>query len=81
MWKQLKHAMVESIREVYASVRVQGKNLKNVLWKDKIKAAVRRKEVLPTSNEETKERCMEAYRGIEERRERLKGVYTKAKRK
>ena len=36
-------------------------------WNDKIKAAVRRKEtawkgVLAASDEETKERCMEAYR-------------------
>ena len=36
-------------------------------WGDEIKAAVRRKEaawkgVLAASNEETKERCMEAYR-------------------
>ena len=44
-----------------------GKTPKSVWWNDEIKAAVSRKEaawkgVLATSDE-TKERCMEAYRG------------------
>ena len=44
-----------------------GKNLKRVWCTDKIKAAVRRKEaawkgLLAASDEETKERSMEAYR-------------------
>ena len=39
----------------------------SVWWNDEIKAAVRRKvaawkEMLAASNEEAKERCMEAYR-------------------
>ena len=59
--------MVESAREVYGSVRVGEKNQKSVWWKDEIKAVVRRNEeawngVLAASDEETKERCMEAYR-------------------
>ena len=67
MWEQVKRAMVESAREVCGSVRVRGKNPKSVWWNDGIKAAVRRKEtawkeVLPASDEETKERCMEVYR-------------------
>ena len=58
---------MESAKEVCSSVRVGGKNPKGVLWNDEIKAAVRRKEdawkgVLAASDEETKERCMEAYR-------------------
>ena len=40
---------------------------RSMWWNDEIKAAVRRKEtawkkVLAASDEETKERCMEAYR-------------------
>ena len=66
------------MREVSDSMRVGGRNPKSVWWNDKIKAAVRRKEaawneVLTASNEEAKERCI--YR------ERLKGVYIRAKRK
>ena len=50
-------------REVYGSVRGGGgENPKSVWWKDEIKPAVRRKEVLVPSDEEAKERCMEAYR-------------------
>ena len=65
--------MVESTREVRGSVRVRGKSPESVWWNDEVKAAVRRneaawKEVLAASDEETKERCMEAYR------EKLKGV-------
>ena len=44
MWEQVKWAMVESAREVYGSVKVGGKNPKNVWWNDEIKAVVRRKE-------------------------------------
>ena len=48
-------------------MRVGEKNPKSVWWNNKINAAVRRKEaawkkVLAARNEETKERCMEAYR-------------------
>ena len=67
MLEEVKWAMVENAREVCGSVRVAGKNPKSVRWNDKIKAAVRRKEaawkeVLAASNEETRERCIEAYR-------------------
>ena len=41
------------------SVIVGGKNPKSVLWNDEIKAAVKRNQVLVTSNEEAKERYME----------------------
>ena len=44
--------MVESAREVRGSVRVGGKR-NEATWK----------RVLAGSNEETKEKCMEAYRG------------------
>ena len=44
------------------SVKAEGKNPKSVWWNDEVKAAVRRKEELAASNEETKERCMEVYR-------------------
>ena len=51
--------MVESAREVCSSVRVGGKDPKNVRWNDEVKAAVRRKEagwkeVLAASDEEAK---------------------------
>ena len=57
IWKQVKWAMVESVREVCGSVKMRGKNLKSVWWNDEVKAAVRRKEaawkeVLAASNEE-----------------------------
>ena len=59
--------MVERAREVRGSVRAGGKIPKSVWWYDEIKASVRRKEtvwkgMLAASDEETKERCMEAYR-------------------
>ena len=58
--------MVESAREVCGSVRVGGKNPESVWWNDEIKAPVRRKEAawkgVLTASEETKERCMEAYK-------------------
>ena len=54
-------------REVCGSVRVGGKNPKSVWWNNEIKTAFRRKEaawerVLAASDEETKERCMKAYK-------------------
>ena len=63
--------MVKSVREVCGSVRIGGKNQEGVWWNEEIKAAVRRKEaswkgVLAASDEDTRERCMEAY--IEEKR-------------
>ena len=42
MWEQVKWAMVESAREVCDSVRVGGKNPKNVWWNEEMKVAVRR---------------------------------------
>ena len=59
MWEEVKRARVESAREVCGSVIVGGKNPKSVLWNDEIKAAVKRNQVLVTSNEEAKERYME----------------------
>ena len=63
----IKWAIVESSREVCGSVRAGGKSPKSVWWNNEIKAAVREKEaawkgVLAVSDEEKKERCMEAYR-------------------
>ena len=59
-------------------MRVGGKSPKSVWWKDEIKATVRRKEaawkeVLVASDEEAKERCMEAYR--EEKRTFKRCIY------
>ena len=56
-------------------MRAVGKNPKSVWWNDEVKAAVWRKEatwkeLLAASDEETKERCMEAYR--EEKKEKRK---------
>ena len=45
-----------------------------------LRERTQRKEVLAVSNEEAKERCMEVYRE-EKRKERLKGVYIRSKRK
>ena len=66
MWEQVKQAMVESAWEVCGSVKVGGENPKSVWWSDKMGAAVGRREdawkrVLVASDEENKERCMEAY--------------------
>ena len=54
-------------RSMWFSESWGGKNPKSKWWNDEIKAAVRRKEaawkgVLAASNEETKEKRMEAYR-------------------
>ena len=63
MWEQAKRKMVECAREVCGSVRVGGEEVtQSVWWNDEIKAAVRRKEMLPANDEESKERCMEMYR-------------------
>ena len=81
MWEQVKRAMVESAREVHGSVRVRGKNPKSVCWNDEIKAAFRRKEaawkyVLAATGEEKRNMY-----GSVKRREKLKNVYIRAKRK
>ena len=67
IWKQVNRTMVESAREVYGPMKVEGKNPKSAWWNDEVKAAVRRKEaawkeVLAASDEEAKERWMEAYK-------------------
>ena len=62
--------MVESTREVCGSVGE--KNLKSLWWNDEGKAVIRRKVVLAASDEESKERCMEAQR---EEQRKVKGVY------
>ena len=59
-----------------------GENPKSVWWIDEMKAAVRRKEaawkgVLAASDEETKERSMEAYR---EEKSKVKRCITQSKR-
>ena len=77
MWEQLKRAMVKSTREVCSSVRVEGKNKKNVRWNDEVKAAVRRKEVLAGSDEEAKERSIDEYR--EEKRKVKRCIYQNKK--
>ena len=82
--EQVKQAMVESAREVCGSVKLGGKNPKNVWWNDEARVAVRRmkaawKEVLAASDEEAKERCMDAYR--EEKRKVKRYIYIRAKRK
>ena len=38
-----KRVLVESAREVWGSVRVGGKNPKNMWWNDDVKAVVKRK--------------------------------------
>ena len=63
-------------------MRVGGKNPKRVWWNNEIKAVVRRKEatwkeVLAASDEEVKERCMEAYR--EEKRKVKRCIYQSRK--
>ena len=75
--------MVESPREVCGSVRVGGKNPKSVWWNDEIKAPVRRKEsawkeVMVASEEEEKERYIEAYR--EKKRKVKRYIYQSKKR-
>ena len=44
-----------------------------------VKSAVERKDVLGTMDEDAKERCREIY--TRKKRERLKGVYFRAKRR
>ena len=73
--------MLESAREVWCSVRMGGKNPKSVWWNDEVKAVVRRKEgawkvVLSASDEEAKE---DVWKRTDKKREKLKGVYIRAK--
>ena len=46
MWEPVKLALVGSVKEVCALVRVGGKNPKSVWWNNEKTAAVERKEVL-----------------------------------
>ena len=55
------------------SVRVGDGNPKCVWWNDKVKAAVKRKEVLGARDEDASERCLEAYK--EEKRKVKKCIY------
>ena len=60
MLYKAKRALVESAREVWGSVRVGGKNPKNMWWNDDVKAVVKRKkaawkEVLRIRGEDPKE--------------------------
>ena len=50
------------VQEKCGSVSVCRKNPKSVWWDDRVKAAIRRMEVLAASDEEAKERCMEPFR-------------------
>ena len=68
--------MVDSAREVCGSVKVGEKKLKNVWWNDVIKSAVERKGLLGTRAEVTKDICVRFSR---KKKERLKGVYVRAK--
>ena len=59
--------MVESAREMCGSVRVGGRNPKNMWYNDEVKAAVKRneatwKEVLGSRDKDAKERCLEVYK-------------------
>ena len=42
--RAVKRAIIESAREVCGSVRVGGKNPKNMWWKDEVNVAVKRRE-------------------------------------
>ena len=75
--------MVEIAREVCGLVRVEGKNPKSMWWNDEIKDAVRIKEaackgVLEATDEETKERCIEAHR---EEKRKVKSCIIRSKKK
>ena len=81
MWEQVKQTMPESAREVCGSARVKGKNPKNIWWND-IKAAVRRKEAGRGCWQLViKRQKKDVWKCTEKRRERLKGVYIREKRK
>ena len=60
---RVKMPLIDSAREVSGSVRVKGKNSKNILWSDVVKAAVEMKEAV--WNEvlrDRDERCIEVYK-------------------
>ena len=65
--------------QVCGSMRVGGKNPKSVWWNEKVtRKEVAWKGVLAASNEETKERCMEAYR---EEKRKVKRCIVQSKKK
>ena len=60
-----------------------GENPKSVWWNEEVKAAVRRKEAAwkDVCQLATKRQNQDIWKFIEKKRERLKGVYIRAKRK
>ena len=46
MWEQVKRAIVESAREVCGSVRVGGRNPKNVRWNNQVKMRLKKRRCL-----------------------------------
>ena len=77
MWEQLKQVMVESARELCGSVRVEGKNPKSVWWNTEVKAAARIKSVLIVIKMQKKD----VWELTKKKRENLKDVYIRSKRK
>ena len=76
--------MVQSAREVYGSVRVGGGNEKSTWGNDQVKAKVKRKEdawkeVMGARDEDAREMCLKIY--TKRKRERLKGVFFKVRRR
>ena len=71
----------ESAREVFGSVRVGGKNLKSVSWNNEIKAAVKRLFGRRYWQLVMKRQKKDVWKPTEKKRERLKSVYVRAKRK
>ena len=74
----MKRAIVDSGREVYGSVRVGGKNPKNVGWNDVVKAAVEikvasRKGLLGARDDDAKELYIQVYQ--EEKRRVKRCIY------
>ena len=79
----MKQAMIQSVNEVCGSVKVGEKNPESIWWNDEVKAVVGRKEatwkeVLTASDKEAKE---DVWKLTNKKRERLKGAYSRAKRK
>ena len=81
MLEQVKQAMVESAREVFGSVRVEGGNPKCGCWNDQVKVAVKKKEdawkVLGGRDENARERCLEIQK--EEKRKIKTCIYLSKK--
>ena len=74
---------VKNARKLCGKVKAGGENPKSVWWNDEIKVSVRRKEeawkrVLAASEEENKERFLEAYR---EEKRKIKRCIIQSKKK